>query len=151
MACADESRNLRQASCWKVDVMNGAAGRRRYGLDSTEVTAKFGLCEIGGQPGGLCFGDAQRLVGLGLALRIEVATGGDALAVETGERGRERTGFALVEFADLVEGGTEVPVARADEAHALPLALDHDARGHALHAPGRQAGHDFFHSTGDTS
>ena len=28
-------RSLRPASCWKVEVMNGAAGRLRYGLRST--------------------------------------------------------------------------------------------------------------------
>lgn len=33
--------SLREASCWRVVVRNGAYGERRYGLDSTERTAKF--------------------------------------------------------------------------------------------------------------
>jgi len=34
----EESRSLREASCWSVEVVNGAAGLRRYGLDSTDET-----------------------------------------------------------------------------------------------------------------
>ena len=30
---------MRAASCWSVEVMNGAYGRRRYGFSSTRVTS----------------------------------------------------------------------------------------------------------------
>ena len=38
MARDADRRSRRPASCWKVDVVKGAAGRRRYGLGSTEST-----------------------------------------------------------------------------------------------------------------
>ena len=38
IACRDENRSLRLASCCSVDVVNGAAGRRVYGFSSTEET-----------------------------------------------------------------------------------------------------------------
>ena len=44
MASEEESRSRRPASCWKVDVVNGAAGRRRYGLASTESTVAVRPC-----------------------------------------------------------------------------------------------------------
>ena len=39
VVCA-EKRSLRLASCCSVDVMNGALGRREYGLRSTRETVK---------------------------------------------------------------------------------------------------------------
>ncbi|MCY1364926.1 hypothetical protein D9M69_517510 [compost metagenome] len=40
MVLLDEKRSLRPASCWSVDVVKGAAGRRVYGLVSTDRTRK---------------------------------------------------------------------------------------------------------------
>src|SRR5215510_9114615 len=39
MAVCEEKRSLRLASCCRVEVRNGAAGRRVYGFSSTERTA----------------------------------------------------------------------------------------------------------------
>ena len=41
MVVCEENRSLRLASCCSVEVMNGAAGERRYGFSSTERTAKL--------------------------------------------------------------------------------------------------------------
>ncbi len=38
MVCREAIRSLREASCCSVEVVNGAAGRRVYGLVSSEAT-----------------------------------------------------------------------------------------------------------------
>src|SRR6478609_8284489 len=44
MVLLEEKRSLRPASCCSVEVVNGAAGRRVYGLVSTERTLNSALC-----------------------------------------------------------------------------------------------------------
>ena len=44
MVLLEEKRSLRPASCCSVEVVNGAAGRRVYGLVSTERTRKSASC-----------------------------------------------------------------------------------------------------------
>jgi hypothetical protein len=83
----------------------------------------------------------EDLGGPDLPLGGEVTTLGDALAIERHERGLEAGG--LLRLAGL-EGSGQVPVARRDEGDALTLALDHEARGDALHAARRQLRHDLL-------
>ena len=40
MAAVADIFSLRAASCWKVEVMKGGEGRRRYGLESRSATVK---------------------------------------------------------------------------------------------------------------
>ncbi|CNJ11753.1 Uncharacterised protein [Mycobacterium tuberculosis] len=44
MVTREEKRSLRAASCCRVEVVNGAAGRRLYGLVSTERTENAADC-----------------------------------------------------------------------------------------------------------
>ncbi|CAB4642031.1 unannotated protein [freshwater metagenome] len=43
MVCFADILSLRDASCCKVEVVNGAAGRLVLGFDSTETTSMFAL------------------------------------------------------------------------------------------------------------
>src|SRR6185503_9314832 len=70
-----------------------------------------------------------------LPVRSEVAALGERLAVERDDRGREARLLVL-------EHDLRVPPARRAEGHALALALDHEARRHALHATGRETRRD---------
>ena len=69
------------------------------------------------------------------AVLAEVTSTSDADAVDRDEPRRERS---------RVERAEHVPVARGDESHPLPLAVDHEPRGDGLHAPGRKARHDLL-------
>ncbi len=69
---------------------------------------------------------------------VEVASGGDAALVDGDERGRE---------GGPLRGGeqpVDVPVPGDDERHALALALDDEAHGHALDPTRRQTGRDLL-------
>ena len=46
MVCFADMRNLREASCCKVDVVKGAAGRRVLGFDSTETTSTLAFGDL---------------------------------------------------------------------------------------------------------
>src|SRR5207302_2421139 len=80
---------------------------------------------------------------------IEVAAAGHLASLELDERGRERgsarvgsAAITLVGSADSgLEGALEVPVLGGPEGHAGALALDDEARGHALDPARRQPRH----------
>ena len=82
---------MRAASCCSVEVVNGAAGRRVYGFDSTfeTVRATPSAAQRGGERlgGGLVERDGLALQRAGV---VEVAAGGDALAVEADQPRLER-------------------------------------------------------------
>ena len=95
------------------------------------------LVEVDG--GGLERGGAQ------LAVVVEVTAGGHAPPVEGDEPGGEGgllAGGDVHGGQDGGEGGLHPPVGGGAEGHALALALDDEAGGHRLHAPGGQAGTD---------
>ena len=99
----------------------------------------------GRQRGGGGLVEHQHLVGLlDRADGIEIASGGDPLAVHRDQpggepgRGGARIGDAGVEF------GEHVPVGGAAEGHPLPLALHDDPGGHRLHPAGRELGADLL-------
>ena len=82
MVCRDAIRSLRDASCWRVEVVNGAAGRRVYGLVSSDATENAESASPATRA------VAPRLVEVGdvggaqLPGVEEVAAGGDAAAVD---------------------------------------------------------------------
>ena len=91
--------------------------------------------ELGGERpgGGLVEGHDPGFVQLAVA--VEVLAGGDPLVLDGVQPRGE--GTAGVGTGQRREGGVEIPVGRHHEAHALPLAFDHDPGGHRLHPTGR--------------
>ena len=117
---------MRLASCWRVDVRNGAAGRRVYGVSSTERTANW---RSRSSSASRLARSSSRMhdVCPGLSVLAEVAALGDPATVDGGERGLERA---------RLERAQDVPVAGGDEAHSLALALDDEPRRDGLHPSG---------------
>ncbi len=98
-----------------------------------------GAPEPGGQRTGRGLVEDQYLVGLAdHAQRVEIAAGGDPLAVDADQPGAEprRRGVGVGHAG--VELGQHVPVGGAAERHAVAFALHDDAGGHGLHPAGRQ-------------
>ena len=129
-------RSLRPDSCCSVDVVNGARGFSVNGSDSVLVTAKATSRRRSASPAAARASSsttsATRVAAIGAGRGVEVATLGDALAVELDERRTERSGSSASEAA------LEVAPLPGAEAHAGPLALDDHAHRNALHAPGRR-------------
>ena len=69
------------------------------------------------------------------AVLAEVATLRDACPIDGHEARLERAGL---------ERPDDVPVARGDESHPFPLALDDEPGGHRLHTPRREPRHDLL-------
>ena len=112
--------------------MNGAAGRRVYGLRSTERTVELDALERGRER---ARGVLVELDGVGrgeLAVAGEVAALRDLSAVDRDEARLE---------AARVEGGDDVPVLGGAELDPLALALDHEARRDRLDAACGEALH----------
>ena len=138
---------MRPASCWSVEVMNGAPGRRVYGLASTERTGSELAGEAVPDRGG------RGLVRAG-STRPSTGRGGEpAVVAEVLARcqalhRRARRGWPgrrlVLGGVGVVERGLQVPPGGRVERHALPLPLHHDTGGHRLHATGREPGHDLL-------
>ena len=113
--------------------------RVRLGLDRRDreraATKSFGE----GRDGGLV--ELHDLGVLELAVGAEGRSGGDALALDRHEAGREELRVVLLVG---VERGVEVPVRGGAERDALPLALDHQTGGDGLDTTGREAAHDLL-------
>ena len=141
MVRAAPKPNLRDASCCIVVVRNGAYGLAgvRLGLDRGDGERLVG--ERRGQRAGALLVEVDDVGVLERTVVAEARTGGDALAVDGEQAGRERARLVLLAG---VERGLEVPVRRRAERHPGPLALDDEPRRHRLHAAGGQAAHDLL-------
>ncbi len=104
--------------------------RLRLRLDGLD--RELGVAEAGSQCDGVLLVDECDVGTLGELARgrHEVAAGGEALAVDRDEGGGE---LGVVGR----ERALHVPVGGGPERHPLPLPLDHQPGGDALHAPGR--------------
>ncbi len=119
-------------------LLQRAGGERRIGLGRIGLVFQLGnlsglALEPGSQFGGLLLVHEQTGVVLqSPGGRIEVAAGGNSLAIDGDQHGLERfsAGFG--------ERGHQVPVGGRAKGHALPLALDDQPHGHALHSAGRK-------------
>ena len=132
MVVWDEKRSLRLASCWSVDVRNGAAGRRVYGFSSTFSTLERAPRELVRERSSSALVEHENRGRRGSAVLTEVAALRDALSVHERQARLER---ARLERSD------HVPVAGSDEAHPLALAVDDQARGDGLHSACREPRH----------
>ena len=114
----------------------GSGGAAAIRLDLHGPHADLGIGQAASEvPGGLLV----EVDGVGVAelpLAGEVLAGGHLGPVHCGEVGGKDGGIAGVE----PEHRPQPPVVGRGEGHALALALDHYAGGHALHPPSRQAG-----------
>ena len=141
--------SLRDASCWRVDVVEGGGraaavrlaghrvnGRGRGSLQRAGVGAGRGLVQM----------QDARLDGLRaqLALLAEVGAGRDGVAVHGGHARAEG-------LARRREGRVDRPVLGAHVGHAVAFLGDHEARGHRLHAPADRDGRILRHRRGETS
>ncbi len=106
------------------------------GLDGAD--GEVGVDQLGGEGRGGPFVEHDTVVTGELALLGEVVAGGEAGAVDGDQLGAE--GGALGRRVGGGEGALEVPPAGGHERHDLPLTLDHQAGGDALHAAGGEAG-----------
>ena len=113
--------------------MNGAAGRRVYGLRSTERTVNGDALERRRRASAPSSSSSWTASGVDEhAVAGEVAALRDLLAVDRDQARVERAG---------VERGDDVPVLGGAELDPLALALDDEPRRDRLHAAGGEALH----------
>ena len=103
--------------------------------------------ETGGQPAGTGLVEVHDVAGDPAGGGVEVAAGGHPAVVDADQLGPDRRRLPRVGGCPGRrdgEGALEGPVVGGVEGHALPLALHDDARGHRLHAPGRELRQDLL-------
>ncbi len=120
--------------------MNGAAGRREYGFDST-----FETLRATPSARSACTSDSATRSSSTTALPFSRPESSKSRPVATRSppRRTSRASNAWASVARAVgEASDQVPVAGRDEGEALALAVDHEPRRRGLHAPGGEAGTD---------
>ena len=108
--------SLRLASCWSVEVVNGGAGLRFCFFVPIEVTR----------------GCSARRVSAWCSAAVPLPTSIGLPSILTSSASNVSPAF-------VASKRPERPVLPRDEGIDLALPLDHEADGHGLHAPGRQA------------
>lgn len=114
----------------------------RLGLDRADREVR--VLQGGGERAGVRLVQVERVGALDLAEGVEVASLGDALAVDGSEAGDQLRGVRGVTRATGAEGARQVPVLGGAEGDALALPLDDETGRHGLHTAGRQARHDLL-------
>src|SRR5262249_38995952 len=136
-----EKPSLREASCWRVVVRNGAYGERRYGFRSTDLdvvgapvrpAARGGAGRRGAVPGGRRRPREVQQAGIAkFPAGGEIAALRHPAAVDRGQPAGER-GDVVAGLLDRGEDRFEVPVRGGAERDPLPLPGHDQPGGHRL-------------------